>query len=98
MHPGALLTSLLSVASAVGGWCWSRYETAGLRRSLSARSGTAAESGQPATTTAEAHAVIQQQAAALEAKVAALDKENRELRMERDILKKAAAFFAKQSR
>ena len=80
MHPGALLTSLLSVASAVGVWCWSRYETAGLRRSLSARSGTAAESGQPATTTAEAHAVIQQQAAALEAKVAALDKENRELR------------------
>ena len=30
--------------------------------------------------------------------LARLRKENRELRMERDILKKAAAFFAKESR
>jgi transposase len=32
------------------------------------------------------------------AEMARLRKENRELRMERDILKKAAAFFAKESR
>jgi len=31
------------------------------------------------------------------ARLLALEKENRELRMERDILKKAAAFFAKES-
>jgi transposase len=31
------------------------------------------------------------------AELAKLKKENRELRMERDILKKAAAFFAKES-
>jgi len=34
MHPGAVLTSLLSLAAAAGVWCWSRYEMRGFDASL----------------------------------------------------------------
>src|SRR5688572_17608620 len=34
MHPGAVLTSLLALATAAGVWCWSRYEMRGFDASL----------------------------------------------------------------
>ena len=78
MHPGALLSSLVSLAAVTGIWCWSRYEISALRRNPSASQSSA--DGNSAAVTVEAHALIQRQAAGLEAKVADLDRENRELR------------------
>jgi hypothetical protein len=83
MHPGTLLTSLVSAAAVTGIWCWSQYETGRLRRGPEAGSGRQAGSEASvsgATATVEAHALLQRQAAGLESRVGELEKENRELR------------------
>lgn len=51
----------------------------------------------PAAATAVPGETVEQKLARLEAEVAALKQENADLRVDRDILKKAAAFFVRES-
>jgi transposase len=51
----------------------------------------------PVAAAATPEETVEQKLARLEAEVAALKKENDDLRVDRDILKKAAAFFVRES-
>lgn len=85
MQPGAVLTSLLSVAAAAGVWCWSRYELGRMEWQLRAKAGKPAAAATPADsnaspTTLEAAAVIQKRVVDMENRLRDLEKENAGLR------------------
>jgi transposase len=88
--------SIAAVASSLGVpqttlWAWYTREMARRRK---------AKQGAPPTATATAAAAsetVQQKLQRLERENAALKKQVEDLQLDRDILKKAAAFFAKES-